>query len=254
MSAGDGTQADVAYAHKERSGAPLHMLDVPNADGAQQILQRAHPSPLPYRAPGRALWQSSRTTGTVMLGVHMVTTPLAWPRHCTPFQGLCRMASQGPSFVRCCATICPVLVSCAVHADLEAAPPPPLAASGSCLSPALQARGHSTAVRPRLTMHSCPTHCPACHPASPRSTNVTAAAFECTKQRAVVNVCCHGPAACAHLYRCRAGAPDTAAHRPPRQMSAGSGMAGSPGAWQPCAPAHHAPDLRGTGAVTVRDL
>ncbi len=154
MSAGDWTQADVACTHKERSGAPLHMLDVPNANGARQILQRAHPSPLPCRAPGRALWQSSRTTGTVMLGVHMVTTPLAWPRHCTPFQGLCRMASQGPSFVRCCATICPVLVSCAVHADSEAAPPPPLAASGSCLSPALQARGHSTAVRPRLTMHS----------------------------------------------------------------------------------------------------
>ncbi len=77
--------------------------------------------------------------------------------------------------------------------------------------------------------------------------NLTAAAFQCTKHRAVVNICCHGPAACAHLHRCRAGAPDTAAPRPPRRMSAGSGTAESPDAWQPCAPAQHAPDLSAQG-------
>ena len=70
----------------------------------------------------RALWHSSLTTGTLLLGVHMETTPLAWPRHCTPFQGLCRITSHGPSRVRCCATIRPVLVSCVVTAAQLNAP------------------------------------------------------------------------------------------------------------------------------------
>ena len=60
----------------------------------------------------RTLWHSILTTGAVMLGVHMVTVPLAWPRQDTAFQGLCRSTSQGPSRVRCCATMRPVLVSC----------------------------------------------------------------------------------------------------------------------------------------------
>ena len=60
----------------------------------------------------RALWHSILTTGAVMLGVHMVTVPLAWPRQDTAFQGLCRSTSQGPNRVRCCATMRPVLVSC----------------------------------------------------------------------------------------------------------------------------------------------
>lgn len=53
-----------------------------------------------------------RTTGVVMLGVHIDTVPLACPSDSTAFQGFCLIASQGPSLVRCCATIWPVLVSC----------------------------------------------------------------------------------------------------------------------------------------------
>ena len=70
------------------------------------------------RARQRTLWHSILTTGAVMLGVHMVTVPLAWPRQDTAFQGLCRSTSQGPSRVRCCATMRPVLVSCTTNAAL----------------------------------------------------------------------------------------------------------------------------------------
>lgn len=31
-----------------------------------------------------------------MLGVHIVTVPLPWPRHSTAFHGFCRITSQGP--------------------------------------------------------------------------------------------------------------------------------------------------------------
>lgn len=41
-------------------------------------------------------WHSMRTTGVVMLGVHIVTVPLPCPRHSTAFQGFCRITSQGP--------------------------------------------------------------------------------------------------------------------------------------------------------------
>ena len=47
-----------------------------------------------------------------MLGLHSETVPLAWPRDSTALCGFCRMTSQVPSRVLCCATICPVLVSC----------------------------------------------------------------------------------------------------------------------------------------------
>ena len=57
------------------------------------------------------MWQSIFTTGVLMLGVHMETTPLEWPRFITPFQGFCRITSQVPMRVLCCATIAPVLVS-----------------------------------------------------------------------------------------------------------------------------------------------
>lgn len=56
-------------------------------------------------------WQSILTTGVVMLGVHMVTVPRAWPRHMTALCGFCRITEQGPSLDLCCATMCPVLVS-----------------------------------------------------------------------------------------------------------------------------------------------
>lgn len=53
----------------------------------------------------------SLTTGVVMLGVHMVTVPLAWPSAITAFHGFCRMTLHGPSRVRWLHTICPVVVS-----------------------------------------------------------------------------------------------------------------------------------------------
>ena len=56
--------------------------------------------------------QSIFTTGVDMLGVHMDTVPLLCPQQMTPFHGLCVMASQLPSLVKCFATMCPVLVSC----------------------------------------------------------------------------------------------------------------------------------------------
>lgn len=64
------------------------------------------------RAMRLTRWQSIFTTGVVMLGVHMDTTPLACPSCITPFQGFCRMTSHVPIFVLCCAMIWPVLVSC----------------------------------------------------------------------------------------------------------------------------------------------
>lgn len=45
------------------------------------------------------------------MGVHIVTAPRAWPRHSTALCGFCRITLQGPSLVRCCATMWPVLVS-----------------------------------------------------------------------------------------------------------------------------------------------
>ena len=47
-----------------------------------------------------------------MLGLHSETVPLAWPSDSTALCGFCRMTSHVPSRVLCCATICPVLVSC----------------------------------------------------------------------------------------------------------------------------------------------
>lgn len=59
------------------------------------------------------LWQSILTSGVPREGLHRETTPLAWPSCMTAFQGFWRMQSHAPIRVRCCATICPVLVSCA---------------------------------------------------------------------------------------------------------------------------------------------
>jgi hypothetical protein len=58
-----------------------------------------------------ARWHNIFTTGVVMLGVHMVTVPLAWPQHSTAFQGFWAMSWHLPSRVRCWAAMWPVLVS-----------------------------------------------------------------------------------------------------------------------------------------------
>jgi hypothetical protein len=63
----------------------------------------------------RTLWASSRTAGVLRLGVQQVTVPLAWPSCSTAFQGFCAMTPHGPSRVLCCATSCPVLVSCSAE-------------------------------------------------------------------------------------------------------------------------------------------
>ena len=62
--------------------------------------------------PSHTRWASSRTAGVLRLGVQQVTVPLAWPRCSTAFQGFCAITPHGPSRVLCCATSCPVLVSC----------------------------------------------------------------------------------------------------------------------------------------------
>ena len=51
------------------------------------------------------------TSECPMFGDHSVTVPLEWPRWMMPFCGFCRIASHGPSLVRCCAMILPYVVS-----------------------------------------------------------------------------------------------------------------------------------------------
>ena len=54
------------------------------------------------------LWQSIFTAGSLMLGVHIVTTPFRWPRCTKAFQGLTRRQSQSPSRVEMSDTFAPV--------------------------------------------------------------------------------------------------------------------------------------------------
>ncbi len=95
------------------AGAETQVLPqrLPQA-AVQASFQSKHYRKRKHREAFRTRWHSRRTTGVVMLGVHMVTLPLACPRPSTPFQEFCAITPHGPSRVRCCATSCPVLVSC----------------------------------------------------------------------------------------------------------------------------------------------
>ena len=146
---------------------------------------------------GLAWWQSIFTAAWGRLGVHMWTVPFAWPVSRTPFQGFCRKTLHGPCRIRCCATTCPVVVSC----------------TGSACLPAAHAREH----RPR-------------------------GARGCSIQTAQRN-----KPADRRLPRSAGGAgppaqgerePDSAGCQARPQTRGGSDTAGTPGAWDWCAPGH----------------
>ncbi len=91
-------------AHAEQHSTAQHMATANVHDCKFACIRKG----LPTRCA------SSFTTGLVRFGVHIVTTPWAWPKRLTALYGLCRKTSHGPILVLCCAMIWPVLVSCSV--------------------------------------------------------------------------------------------------------------------------------------------